>query len=168
IGPSWLWLPAAAMVTLLAFAITRRSLSCRDRFVVAVPVVAGVLLAVYVLRVGGDFMHARMWLPATFIALAPGLLVPVRRIALPALLLVVGWAAVIGPRLASRHVRSTSWYVEDERYGYVRWTKHPNPTSEKIYMRAIGPAVTMVADAARARRRAFISEDAVEYTLGDH
>lgn len=47
---------------------------------VAAPVVGGLLHATYVVRLGGDFMHGRLLLPATFALLLPVLVVgvPVR------------------------------------------------------------------------------------------
>lgn len=49
--------------------VYRRALAGRDRIVFAAPLVAAALHALYIARVGGDFMHARMLLPATFFAI---------------------------------------------------------------------------------------------------
>jgi len=41
-------------------------------------VLAGLLSAAYIVRVGGDFMHGRMLLPAVVCALLPVLVLPAR------------------------------------------------------------------------------------------
>ena len=133
-----------------------------------VPIATALVMVLYVVRVGGDFMHGRMMLPPTFLALAPGLLVPLRRIAIPAVIVVLGWGVVTEQRLASRRVRSTSDFVEDERMGYLWWTRNPHPIAEVHYRRAAEPVTTMVDRAVREGRRTFISEEGVEYAIGAH
>jgi arabinofuranosyltransferase len=49
-----------------------------DMVVGLVVVTGGLLHALYIVRVGGDFMHARMLLPTTFMVLLPVSVVPVR------------------------------------------------------------------------------------------
>jgi arabinofuranosyltransferase len=56
-------------------------------------VTAGLLHVLYTVRVGGDFMHARLLLPSLFALVAPVAVVPLRR-AYAASLLVVPWAVV--------------------------------------------------------------------------
>lgn len=62
--------------------------------VLAAPPVAAVLSAVYVVRVGGDFMHARMLLPATFLFLLPVFVVTVRRTTLVVAAALAAWVVV--------------------------------------------------------------------------
>lgn len=62
--------------------------------VVTAPVVAGLLLALYVTRVGGDFMHARMLLPALSCLLLPVMAVPLGRAVAPAVVVLAAWSAV--------------------------------------------------------------------------
>jgi len=54
---------------------------------------AGAVHGLYVVRVGGDFMHGRLLLPALFAILAPVAVVPVQRSRL-AVLLVAPWALI--------------------------------------------------------------------------
>ncbi|MFI2613486.1 hypothetical protein [Streptomyces sp. NPDC018584] len=73
-GTYLLWLPLLMIVAgLLA------SGRMRERVVVAAPVVAGALCWLYVIKVGGDFMHGRMFLPGLLLMLLPVFLVPVTR-----------------------------------------------------------------------------------------
>lgn len=67
-------------------AVTRRHL-----VVVLAPVVAGLLHTLYVVRVGGDFMYARLFLPATFAIVCPFAALPTPRRRPVA----VGWVAMV-------------------------------------------------------------------------
>ncbi|MGI9022702.1 MAG: hypothetical protein ACR2HV_05645 [Acidimicrobiales bacterium] len=62
LSPYWLWWPLAGVAVLLALVAVRHSVPRhvgvgRDSVVVLTPVVAGLLLGIYVVAVGGDFMH---------------------------------------------------------------------------------------------------------------
>jgi arabinofuranosyltransferase len=95
--------------------------------VVAVPWVAAVGLAAYVTRVGGDFMHGRMLLPALFCLVLPLAAVPLSRwTALPALGM-AAWAvvAVLGLRPAYDTL-GPNW-IANERLYYVLIVDRPNP-----------------------------------------
>ncbi len=73
-GTYLLWLPLLMIVAgLLA------SGRMRGRVVVTAPVVAGALCWLYVIKVGGDFMHGRMFLPGLLLMLLPVFLVPLTR-----------------------------------------------------------------------------------------
>ncbi len=111
----------------------RRRVVGRDRILALAPVAAAALLAVYVVRVGGDFMHGRMMLPVCFLALAPVMLVPLNRLTGVASVLVVVWAVVAAVHLADgkKHTRA-----DDERRGYVHFTRDPHPTDPDVYVRA--------------------------------
>jgi arabinofuranosyltransferase len=92
-----LWIPLAilllgAYVPLAVF--QRRAGRRRALLVTAVCLVGGLALATYIVRVGGDFMHARLLLPALFVLLAPVAAVPVRKAFLGAVL-VVPWALLV-------------------------------------------------------------------------
>jgi arabinofuranosyltransferase len=169
VRPFWLWIPFAVFAVVLAIAVVRRSITPRDRILLAAPLVSALLLALYVLRVGGDFMHARMWLPATFAALLPGLLVPLRRITVPAIALVGAWAAIMHWRATHEpRVHRTGWLIEDERVGYTWWTKDHHPVSGAPFVKALEPIAQLVRDARRDHRRALISEGGGIYPLGAH
>ena len=74
-SPYHLWIPL--LVLLLLFLLTARHLSRADAVRCAAAVGSGLLMALYVVAIGGDFMHARMLLPPTFALLLPVMLVPV-------------------------------------------------------------------------------------------
>ncbi len=81
--PYWLWTPLAlvALATVAVWVGRRRPLG--QSAVLAAPLVAGALLTVYVIRLGGDFMHARMLLAPLLLLLLPVLVVPVDRVTVP-------------------------------------------------------------------------------------
>jgi arabinofuranosyltransferase len=79
VQPYWLVAPAAALVLAVLLPAVARAARRGDRRVVAalgaLPV-AGLLDMLYVVRVGGDYMHGRLLLPAFFALLAPVATVP--------------------------------------------------------------------------------------------
>jgi arabinofuranosyltransferase len=98
-----LWLPLALLAAAAAPAIARWWGAGRRRavLVAAAPVACGVVHAVYVVRLGGDYMHGRMLLPSLF-----GVLAPVAVVRLPggwrgavAAVAVVAWAVACAATL---------------------------------------------------------------------
>jgi arabinofuranosyltransferase len=91
-----LWIP---LVILLVGAyvpmvwLLRRHARHRAVWVAATFVLAGLLVAFYVVRVGGDFMPARLLLPSLFAVVAPVAVVPATR-QFAGALLVIPWAIV--------------------------------------------------------------------------
>lgn len=92
VEPYWLVFPLA--VTLVVFVIMYLRLQgTRWRMAALALPVAGILHGSFVVLVGGDYMHARLLLPAFFAILAPVSVVPLRR-DFAVGLLVVPWAIV--------------------------------------------------------------------------
>jgi len=94
VGPYWLWVPAAGLLVggyLPLGSLLRRARARRRGVVVAAFVACGALNALYVVVVGGDYHHARMFLPALFALCAPVAAVPVAR-AHVAGIVVAAWA----------------------------------------------------------------------------
>lgn len=94
--PYWLWLP----LLILAFGAylplvraLRRDGRTAAILVVAAFVAGALVEAAYIVRVGGDFMHARLLLPSFFALVAPVAVVPLRRQYALALL-VLPWCVV--------------------------------------------------------------------------
>ncbi|MBO8196637.1 hypothetical protein ITI46_34155, partial [Streptomyces oryzae] len=73
---------------------TARTARAADAALVAAPLVAGVLSALFVVKVGGDFMHGRMVLPALFLVLLPAFLLPYGRAAAAVVSAVGVWSLV--------------------------------------------------------------------------
>jgi arabinofuranosyltransferase len=90
--PYWLWVPALALIFggYLPLAMVARSRS-RALWVAGVFVIGAAVLVVYVIAVGGDYLHARLLLPSLFALCAPVAAVPATRRHLAGLL-VVPWA----------------------------------------------------------------------------
>lgn len=92
VGYYWLWLPLAAAIG--AGVWFARGESGR-RLAIALVVEACALAHIlYVLRVGGDFMHGRMWLLPLFALLLPVMAVPFTRASAALATAVVVWASV--------------------------------------------------------------------------
>jgi arabinofuranosyltransferase len=95
----WWQLSALAVGAYLPLAMTlRRRRESRCALVVAAFVVAGVLNAVYITRVGGDWLHARLLLPAFFALCAPVAVVPITKRYLGSVVLAF-WVLVVGTGL---------------------------------------------------------------------
>ncbi|MBB4687317.1 hypothetical protein [Amycolatopsis jiangsuensis] len=140
IDPYLLWLP---VLLLVAVAVLAR----RSRILTLTPVVAAVLLAVYVVRVGGDFMHARMLLPALFALLLPVMAVPFTRRTVAFVAGVAVWAVAAGGWLRvpyeNDHVATG---VTDER-SYWSWATgkaHPVLATDFLGQDVIRRAVEAV------------------------
>ncbi|MEV6907717.1 arabinofuranosyltransferase [Amycolatopsis sp. NPDC051071] len=130
--PYFLWIPVAACL-LTGFALLwRKTVSRRVVVLVAVPVIAGVMLVAYVVRVGGDFMHGRMLLPATFCLLLPVMAIRVTKLTFVPVVVVAAWAVVAGGWLRTPYAGleepiDDQEVIADERAAYVAasGTEHP-------------------------------------------
>ena len=146
-----LWLPLTALAGwwLLDRATTARADSWRGAARLALPV-GGLLHALYVVRVGGDFMHARMLLPSLFALLVPVMAVPLRSapgrwpgVSRPALVagsVVTLWAIVCALWLRPPYHGIGNGVgpqgIADERWFYVQFSGHPHPVTLADYDRA--------------------------------
>lgn len=98
------------------------------------PVVAGLLSAFYVVKIGGDFMHGRMVLPALFLVLLPVFLVPLGR-ATAVLAGAIGvWglvcALVLRPPIESP---GDARIVFDSHTVYQRGLADPHPVGQRAH-----------------------------------
>ena len=71
VTPHLLWVPALAALAVLAIVAPRAGWRPREWSFVAIVLVAAAVHTGYVVRVGGDFMHARLLMPSLFLALCP-------------------------------------------------------------------------------------------------
>jgi len=96
VGPYLLWLPLLVLAVGAYVPLVRdlrRRRRTRSLLVVAAFVAGGVVHALYIVRVGGDFIESRLLLPPFFALIAPVAVVPLRR-SHAVTLLVLPWAAI--------------------------------------------------------------------------
>ncbi len=146
VAPYTLWLPLALAVPFVvvpARAWWRR----KDRIgvvILATPIVAGLADVVYVVHVGGDYMHARLLLPGFFSLCLP-VYVTVRRarsiLAVPLLGIAV-WAVVCGawlrfvpPRVVSLNPQTV--FISNERNNWITATGNSHPITAQDYAKAL-------------------------------
>jgi arabinofuranosyltransferase len=153
--PYLLWVPLGALALwglgLLRHAWPRRTREPRESQggpsllpLLALPPLGALLHGLYVVRVGGDFMHGRMLLPTLFALLLPVMVVAGTRWWQPLLpaVVVLPWAVSAGlwlrpsyylnpgpdpPRSVGREG------IADERGYYVRLARHPHPVTLADY-----------------------------------
>ena len=122
--PYHLWVPVSVCLLAGLASGWRKSTNRRLMVLVAVPFTAAVMLAVYVIRVGGDFMHGRMLLPATFCLLLPVMAIKVTKLTFVPIGAVVIWAVVAAGWLRTPYTAlelpiDERGVVSDERASYV-------------------------------------------------
>lgn len=126
-GPYLLWVPALFLLAALLPPMTTR----RDAtFLVPAlaPIVAGLLCWAYVIKVGGDFMHGRMFLPGLLLMLLPVFLVPLTRAWAIAAVGIGIWALACASWLRIPYEgRIGPGGVADERGVYVQQNAAPHP-----------------------------------------
>jgi arabinofuranosyltransferase len=96
VSPYWLWVPALAVAVggyLPLVSGLHRSRARRPIAVAATFVVAGLGNGIFVVAVGGDWLHARLLLPAVFALVAPVAVIPLSR-RYAAGVLLVPWALI--------------------------------------------------------------------------
>lgn len=105
-----------------------------------VPVVCGLGHSIYVVKVGGDFMHGRLFLPALFGMLLPVASVSIGDVSTRKVTQVVGGLAVLGifawAGYCATQIRISAKNYEgigDERGWYAKEAKHPNPVTLEDY-----------------------------------
>ncbi|MET7769163.1 flagellar motor control protein ZomB [Nocardia sp. NPDC005366] len=116
--------------------------------VVALILMSALILTVYALRVGGDFMHGRMLLPQLFLFLLPVAVLPIRlperglrHLDVTFVVLAVAWLATIGWALFAADTTAiktgtkiSSSGIVDERVYYVLNTGHDHPIRAEDYL----------------------------------
>lgn len=98
------------------------------------PVVGGTLHGLYVVRVGGDFMHGRLLLPSVFAVLLPVAAVALDRSSKAlALASLVPWVAACALVLRVGYDEVGPDGIGDERGFYVYWAGHEHPVTLDDY-----------------------------------
>jgi arabinofuranosyltransferase len=134
VNPHLLWVPALAAVGLLLLMAPRAGWRPREWSLVAVVLLAAGVHALYVVRVGGDFMHARLLMPSLFLALCPVAVVAVNRgrvLATAALLAVTAvWAGASMVALRTGYEGNIgAGGIADERGFYAALSGVDNPVT---------------------------------------
>lgn len=128
ISPYVLWIPL--LLLSIAAVLVRRS-----RILLLTSLAGALLLSLYVVRVGGDFMHGRMLLPALFVLLLPVMAIPLSQKTIAFAAGVAAWAVVAGVWLRVPYEGThLAVSVTDER-GYWSWaTRHEHPVLATDYL----------------------------------
>ncbi len=134
VAPHMLWVPALLAVAFLALTLPEAGWRVREWSLAAVLLVAAAVHALYVIRVGGDFMHARLLMPSLFLALCPIAVVPLTRtrtsigatVLAAAAVWVVASAAVLRIDYEGQVAASG---IADERGFYARLAGVANPVT---------------------------------------
>jgi arabinofuranosyltransferase len=138
VDPYRLWIPLAIILG-LCFLWLYRGVRGRDWpavVLIAAPIITAALHAGYIVRVGGDFMHGRMLLPALFAIMLP---VAAVRLLLSRRILSIATSVAIAGLLIWTVIAATSLRTDlgpeieedtglvDERAFYVERSEHSNP-----------------------------------------
>jgi arabinofuranosyltransferase len=140
VQPYRLWIPLLLLVPLGLIPLLRSVRGRGSRLtavLIAAPLAAGLVHAAYVVRVGGDFMHARMLLPSLFCLLLPVAVVVVRGWQWAPAMLLVPWILIssIALRLGPEAIYGGVG-LGDERGKYATATGQQNPVTLNDYYRA--------------------------------
>jgi len=165
VRPYFVFVPVAILAVIFGLAVKRRWIGDRAKVLVATTTITSVLLAGFVLRVGGDFMHGRMLLPATFVLILPALLLPAQRVIVPALALIAVWAVAIVIWKSDGKPHATAIRVADERHNYSAWTNTPNPTDAAPFLAADASATKLVDDAVANHQHMLLSEGGLSLAM---
>jgi arabinofuranosyltransferase len=120
VDPYWLWVPALAIVAGAYLPLASILTGLRGRLTAAVFVAGGVLQLAYIVAVGGDYLHGRLFLPGLFALCAPVAVVPATRRHVAALA-IAPWAAVavVELRPLQYEQQLTNGIVLPEPHGHV-------------------------------------------------
>lgn len=142
IDPYWLWVPALALVAGAYLPLASIVTGLRTRLTAASFLICGVLHGAYVVAVGGDYMHARLFLPALFAICAPVAVVPATRRHVAAIIL-APWAAIaiVAFRPLQYEEQLTNMTVLPEERGLVTTEDRGWPPDGEPPAWYTGPAV---------------------------
>lgn len=152
---------------LLSRELPRSAQAARLRFLLLlIPAICGVGYCAYVVKVGGGFMHGRLFLPGVFGMLLPVMVVPVyadkkelkpaaARLGYALAAALLGWAAICGLKL--RVPVENEHGIGDERGWYAREAKRLNPVLLEDYeeMYFTRRAQGILGNASRSCRQLF-------------
>lgn len=129
VTPYWLWLPLLLVAMALIAMLVSRTTAREDRVIVAAPLVGSALLTLFLVKIGGDFMQARMLLTPLFLLLLPLLVVPLTKQHLIVAVAASAWAAVALSPLRQPFEQPTALYFQNIRQLSQVTTGRVNPVS---------------------------------------
>ncbi|NEB74240.1 hypothetical protein G3I40_03135 [Streptomyces sp. SID14478] len=164
VGPYWLWVPLfLVIVTAVTLWRPGRPVDQGMVVVVAAPVVAGLASWTYVVRVGGDFMHARMLLPGLFLMLLPVFVLPARRTTTVATLALLCWGVPCAATLqAPVRGANTDYIVYNQRLSYMHHTGQAHPVDQAAHAGRIRVLTRHLRAAQASGQRSLV----LEYVYG--
>jgi len=161
----WLWIPMALLLIGTVHRVVRWW-GTGDRIgavVLLAPLVGGLLSALYVVRVGGDFMHARMLLPGFFAVALTMWVKPRRGLAAMTVVAAVGAWAVASVASFGYATRIGPHGISNERNLYVWMAGVPNPVTLSDYGRVpwarSGAALGKMAASSPGGTRLYLGTD---------
>ncbi|HET6287895.1 MAG TPA: hypothetical protein VFG15_14240 [Amycolatopsis sp.] len=135
VGPYYLWIPVLLLVAGFVPLLRRDRVF---RVLTVFPLLSATVLALYVIRLGGDFMHGRMLLPALFAGLLPVMAVPFTRWTAVSLagvgvwaFVTLGWLRVPYEDAPKAYDKATG--IADERGYWSEITRHEHPVTIENY-----------------------------------
>lgn len=163
--PCFVYIPLAILATTLGVVVARRGLGSREKILVLAPMIAGALVTLYIVRVGGDFMHGRMVLGPVLLFVLPGFVLPARGGFLLPIGLLVVWAVIVGPYRDDNKTHSGTGIatVWDERIATRRHTRSARPLNRRVFVRAMQPVTGTIAMAVLAGQPLLITESGIPY-----
>lgn len=143
-----LWVPAIVLALLVQRTVPWQRLARESRIVLATTAGVGLALGGYVVLLGGDFMHARMLLPATFTLLLPFMMIPVpplgtrtwkqftavALVSLGAVVCAAEWRDDLGTSVGANG-------IADERRFWVAYTHSDHPLDPGPFLVHMDPAL---------------------------
>lgn len=115
VRPYYLWIPVVLVIAVLLLSVLRDK---RTWLVSALMLLCGGLHLLYIIRVGGDFMHGRMLLLPIFVLLLPVAVVPLNKLTGVVILAGLCWAGVTATRDYQPHIpdKAADLRIVDERF----------------------------------------------------
>jgi len=146
VAPYTLWLPLLLAVPLVGGRVARwwRAGDRTGVLLLATPLAAGLVDLAYVVFIGGDYMHARLLLPAFFALCLPVFVTPAQLrtvLAVPVVgilawaVVCAGWLRYVPPRPTSLDPQAI--YLSNERNNWITATGNPHPVTAADYRHAL-------------------------------
>ncbi|OBI41138.1 hypothetical protein A5707_08040 [Mycobacterium kyorinense] len=160
-----LWVPLLLItVVSIGVLLSRTTIDRRRAILMATPVLTGLLLGLYVVKVGGDYMHARMWIPVVFALLLPVMMLPAGRASVIGAPLLTAWALVAGLTMHSPYQGQQygPGDIANERaYETIHYAGNPDLTTTDSRLRNFAQLPTLANLFSRGDRTLVMS-------TGDH